>query len=340
MNIKNKIIDEDINFILNAHLPWNKLKNKSILITGGNGFIASYIIKSLLKADIKFKLGLKVISVIRKTSKSKIIDPKLKIIKTDINNLSSSDIPQADMVIHAASKASPRHFKNKSIDIIKTNTLATINLLELAKEKSERFLYISSGEIYGEMENHNITINEDLYGRINHLNKRAVYAESKRMGEAICNAYVKNKGLRVFIARPIHTYGPGISLKDGRVFSDFVNSVVNRKDIVLTSLGNSKRPFCYISDAVIALFTILLKGKNANAYNVANPNCEVKIKDLALILSKLIPNNTINIKLKNSKNMSNPLKRQKVSINKIKNLNWVPTIGIREGFKKTINYYM
>ena len=242
-------------------------------------------------------------------------------------------------MIHAASKASPKFFEKESLDIIKANIVSTMNLMELAEKQSEKFLFISSGEVYGEIENCNISINENYYGKINYLDSRAVYAESKRVGELICKSFSKKNNLKVMIARLFHTYGPGINLQDGRVFSDFVNAVVKKKDIILNSKGSSKRPFCYISDAIIGLFTVLIKGKNANAYNIANPKSEIRIKDLAILLSRLDKNKKINIKYKKTKNMSNPLKRQKVSINKIKKLNWTPKIGIKQGFENTINYY-
>ena len=341
MGIKNKIICDDIAAILEADLPWKKFKNKSILISGGNGFIASYIIKTLLKANIKYKLGLKLISLIRENKNSKIKNDNLKVIKVDLANFDNSCLPKTDIVIHAASKASPKYFAKQTIDIIKTNTLATINLLEYAKKiKSEKFLYISSGEIYGEIENYNSSIKEDFYGKINHLNKRSVYAESKKLGELICNSYTENNKLKILIARPFHTYGPGVNLKDGRVFADFVNSVVNQKDILLKSKGDSKRPFCYITDAIVGLFTVLLKGRKSNAYNIANPNCEVKIKDLAIVIANLIPDKRVNVKFTKKKHLSNPLKRQNVSIEKIKSLNWFPKVGIYEGFERTIQFYM
>ena len=341
MDIKKKIICDDIVAILEADLPWKKLKNKSILISGGNGFIASYIIESLLKANIKYKLGLKLISIIRKKSKSKIKNKNLKVIKADLTSFNNSILPKADIVIHAASKASPKYFQKQPIDIIKTNTLATINLLEYAKKvKTEKFLFISSGEIYGEIENCNTSIKEDFYGKINHLHKRSVYAESKKLGELICNSYTQNNKLKIFIVRPFHTYGPGVNLKDGRVFADFVYSVVKQKDILLKSKGDSKRPFCYITDATIGLFTVLLKGKKSNAYNIANPNCEVKIKDLALAIANMIPDKKVNVKYTKKKHFSNPLKRQNVSIEKIKKLNWFPKVGIHEGFQRTIKFYM
>ncbi len=339
MNIKKKILNEDIKYILNANLAWSKLANKTVLVTGGNGFIATYIIKSLLEASKKYKLNVKVISIIRKTSKPKLKHSNLKVLKINLESITCLNIPKADIIIHAASKASPKFFEKESLDIIKANIVSTMNLIELAKKQSEKFLFISSGEVYGEIENRNIAIDENYYGKINYLDSRSVYAESKRVGELICKNYSKNNKLKVMIARLFHTYGPGINLQDGRVFSDFVNAVVKQKDIVLNSKGDSKRPFCYISDAIIGLFTVLMKGKDTNAYNIANPRSEIKIKDLAILLSGLDKSKKVNIKYKKNKNMSNPLIRQKVSIDKIKKLNWTPKIGIKEGFQNTINYY-
>ncbi len=337
---KNTIIEQDLNYILKENIPWINLKNKSIAITGGNGFIATYMIKTLLKADKNFNLNLKIISIIRKESSSKITDKKLKIIKIDLFKKIPKNLPKIDIIIHAASKASPKLFKNHSIDIIKTNSLATMHLLDYATKFSEKFLYISSGEVYGKFHNSDVSIKEDTYGSINHLNDRSVYAESKKMGEAICQAYSQKSNCKVLIARPFHTYGPGINLDDGRVFSDFVNSVINKKDIILNTNGENYRPFCYISDATVAFLKILLEGKNANAYNVANPKCEIKIKDLANELAMLRKGNFIKVRILKKQSLSNPLKRQKVSIEKIKSLDWLPKIGIREGFNKTISYHI
>ena len=127
---------------------------------------------------------------------------------------------------------------------------------------------------------------------------------------------------------------------DGRVFADLVNSVVNKKDIILNTAGENYRPFCYISDATVAFLKILLEGKNANAYNVSNPKCEIKIKDLANELAMLRRDNLIKVRILKKKSLSNPLKRQNVSIEKVKSLDWFPKIGIREGFSKTISYHI
>ena len=117
-------------------------------------------------------------------------------------------------------------------------------------------------------------------------------------------------------------------------------STVLKLTLLLKSKGDSKRPFCYITDAIIGLFTVLLRGKKSNAYNIANPNCEVKIKELALVIANLIPDKKVNVKYTKKKHLSNPLKRQNVSIDKIKSLNWFPKVGIHKGFQRTIQFYM
>ena len=243
-------------------------------------------------------------------------------------------------IIHAASPASPRFYKDAPLSVIYPNVLGTINMLNLARINPVRsFLYFSSGEVYGEFAGE---IDESAYGYVDPTSLRSCYAESKRMGENLCIAYGSEYGLPVKIARPFHTYGPGMKLDDGRVFADFVRSVVMGQDIVLTSSGEAKRSFLYLADAAIAYFLILTKGVNNEAYNVANEQGIVSIKELAQIIASLFPEKGLQVRFEAPKEsyMPSPIMSCAVKTDKLKALGWSPKIAIEQGFYKTIRSYL
>jgi len=339
-----EIIQEDIETIIHTALPWKKLEGKSFVISGAGGMLPSYMVYTLLKLNQKFSKKIKIYALVRKNNNLKKI-PKnnnLKIIKTDLDEKIKIN-GNVDYIIHAASKASPKYFKKDPVGTILPNIIGTNNLLELAKRKTIKdFLYFSSGEIYGKISNE--IIKEDSFGKIDPLEIRSCYAESKKMAENMCLAWSIQHKIPIKIGRIFHSYGPGMQLDDGRVFADFVSNVVNNQDIVIKSNGKAKRPFCYITDTIIALFTILLKGKNANAYNIANPKCIVSMNELARIISKSILENKIKVvkekRTKDDNYIQTKINIQRPDITKIMGLGWNPNVTIEEGFLRTIKSYL
>lgn len=159
------------------------------------------------------------------------------------------------------------------------------------------------------------------------------------MGENICVSYMHQYDTPVKVVRPAHTYGPGMDLNDGRVFADFVRDIVEDKDIVMKSDGSASRAFCYLSDATIAFFKILLDGKNGEAYNMANPSQEVSILELAEMLVSLFPEKQLKVVRQarvGDDYLVSPSTHASLVIKKIQSLNWNPTIDIDEGFRRTI----
>ena len=263
----------------------------------------------------------------------------LQIITHDVSEPLSLPYP-IHYIIHAASPASPRFYKDAPLSVIYPNVLGTINMLNLARTNPVRsILYFSSGEVYGEFAGE---IDENAYGIVDPTALRSCYAESKRMGENLCIAYGSEYGLPVKIARPFHTYGPGMKLDDGRVFADFVRSVVMGQDIVLTSSGEAKRSFLYLSDATLAYFLILTKGVNNEAYNVANEQGIISIKELAQIIVGLFPEKGLQVRFEPPKEsyMPSPIMSCAVKTHKLKALGWSPKVSIEKGFSKTIRSYL
>jgi nucleoside-diphosphate-sugar epimerase len=162
------------------------------------------------------------------------------------------------------------------------------------------------------------------------------------MGETICISWLHQYGVPAKIIRPFHTYGPGMALDDGRVYADFISDIVNNRDIIMESDGSARRAFCYLSDATLAAFTILLNGKNGEAYNMGNPDCEISILDLAMRLVQLFPRKNLKVIEKETQNsgyLKSIVSRICPDLTKIRDIGWNPVIDIDEGFLRTIQSY-
>ena len=338
----NKIIEQDVKNILSEKLPWNELKNNVVMVTGANGFIPSYIVETLLAIG-----DIKVVAVVRN------LDKALEKFKHHRKNQNLEffvhDLSQPlyfkdhlDYIIHAASQASPKFYGKDPVGTLRSNTIGTASLLEIAKEqKIKKFLFVSSGEVYGNVEED--LISENCSGNVNITNIRSCYAESKRMGENMCVCYSSQYGIFVNQIRLAHTYGPGISLNDGRVFADFVKNIVNNEDIVLNSDGSAKRCFIYISDMIRAVFYVLFNGENREAYNISSSQ-EISILELANLLIALYPEKGLKVSFSNNvvSNGYIPSKTKRImlDINKLKALGWNEKIDLETGFKRMIDSYV
>jgi UDP-glucuronate decarboxylase len=349
--VLNKIINEDLETIYNSTIDWSKFYNKTILITGANGFLPAYLVETLLYLNFINKVNnVKVVALVRNIENAKnrfkaySENSNLKFIIQDVTN--PIELPvKIDFIIHAASQASPKYYGIDPVGTLSANILGTINLLKLAREnKIESFLYFSSSEVYGELDTNQLPISENTFGFVNPTSIRACYAESKRMGENICVSYHHQYGVPTKIVRPFHTYGPGMKLDDGRVYADFVSDILKNKNIYMHSDGSSVRAFCYLTDATIAFIKVLLEGENGEAYNVGNPNEEYSILLLAETLAKLYPRKKIEvikqIKEENNSYLKSTLSYISPNISKINQLNWFPSVTVKEGFKRTIESFL
>jgi len=342
----NKIILQDLDQIIKAPVDWSRFSGKTVLITGANGFLPAYMVETLLflcyKGIIK---DTKVLALVRNIEKAKsrfkyyLNDKNLEFIVQDVCDPLNTN-QKIDFIIHAASQASPKYYGIDPVGTLSTNTLGTINLLKFAQSHSiESFLYFSSSEVYGILDETKIPTTENDYGYIDPTNVRSCYAESKRMGETICVSWLHQYGISIKIIRPFHTYGPCMGLDDGRVYADFISDIVNTRNIIMKSDGSAKRAFCYLSDATIAFFLVLLNGKNGEAYNVGNPKCEISIIDLAQRLVELFHKKGLKIVKNENKNidyLKSVVSRSSPDISKIKSLGWKPKIDVDEGFSRTV----
>ena len=322
-------------------INFKRLKNKTFLITGANGFIASYIIFFLIYLNNMHLLNIKLILIGKNKKKisKKFINPIskkfIKIIEQNISDkVKLNGKIKIDYIFHLASNASAKHFIKKPIETSLPNVCGTNNLLKFfSLKKIKCFIFFSSGEIYG---NYNGILKEDSINNLDHLNNRSSYAISKKMGESLCYSYFKQKKVPTKIIRLFHSYGPCMNLNDERVMMDFVKIIKENKVIKLKGDGSEQRSFCYISDVLIGIFIILFNGKNGEAYNLANPNETLSIKNFAYKLLKFNKKSKLVI---GKKNLSNKNKKVKPSIKKISKIGFKPIISVEEGLKRTLNYY-
>jgi len=348
--ISNPIIHEDIRTILSEDIEWDYLKGKTVLVTGANGFIPSYIVYALSELnDLRFKKQpIKICALVRNKEKA---EKKLVGLTSNENfHLIVSDVSQpvrlsekTDIIIHAASQASPKYYGTDPVGTLKANTLGTANMLELAHTNgTEKFLYVSSGEVYGVLDGSLGIITESYTGNVDITNVRSCYAESKRMGENMCVCWSYQYGFHVNMLRLSHTYGPGVELDDGRVFGDFVKNVIYNEDITLNSDGKARRTFLYISDMIIGLFRVLFNGENRQAYNVA-ADTETEIRELASMLCGLYPQKNLSVKFNESISPTGYIRSAStgaaLSTEKLKKLGWKQAIPIEQGFRRMIESY-
>lgn len=349
--MKNSIVEEDLKYITDSDVPWEDLEGKNILITGANGMLPSYVVETILFLNsTRFKKKARIFAVVRNFEKAK---------KRYYNYLNRSDLnfviqdirepltltDNIDYLIHAASVASPKYYGSDPVGTLIPNSIGTFNCLEFARKNAMKsFLFFSSGEVYGDVENVNKPINEKLFGKIDPTTVRSCYSESKRMGETMCIAWYKQYGVPTKIVRPFHTYGPNMQLDDGRVFADFVSDIVHKKDLLLKSDGSAKRTFCYLSDATIGFFLVLLKGQPGEPYNVGgNEPFEMSILELADTLVNLFPEYKLHV-IKNENISENGYIKSEINrlipdISKIQKLGWAPRISIKEGFQRTVRSF-
>lgn len=343
-NIVKKDVDNIIDYC-GIKFLLEKLSNKTVLITGASGMIGTYFAYTLLRLNEIYNANINIKLVVRNIEK---LDTYIKeqnnieIIVQDVVNQFNVEGP-VDYVIHAASPASPKIMSKFPVETNLANTLGTANTLKLAHEKnSEGYLFISSREIYGEPNDNQELFTEDgPLGQVNPLVPRNGYSEGKKAAENLCSAYKDEYDLNTKIVRLAHTYGPGMSIYDGRVQADFLKNVLNNENIVLKSDGSSVRTYTYISDAITAMFLVLLKS-NDIVYNISDENSKTSIRELAETLVSINPEKNLELIFdipETAQKGCSSFKNGILSSEKIrKELNWYPIYSIKDGFKRTIEH--
>lgn len=325
-----------------------QLEGKTLLISGGAGFLGSYIIATIYALNKKvLKKACRVISIDnyitgkKRRIREEIKDQNFIFKEADVTKPISID-EKVDYIIHAAGLASPVYYQKYPLETIESATIGVKKLLELGRRnKVKSFLYFSSSEIYGNPDPNFIPTPETYRGNVSTIGPRSCYDESKRLGETICMVYYSLYKIPVKIVRPFNIYGPGMLPNDYRVVPTFVSSAIARKPLPVHDLGNQTRTFCYISDAITGFLKVLLLGKVGEVYNVGNNNNEISMLELAKLISGIF-NNKIEVKTVSypSYYPKDGSIRRCPDLTKIKSkLGYIPRINLDNGLKRFINWY-
>lgn len=332
------VLQEDLDYISRYHLPYEQLKGSTVLVTGATGLIGSLLVRSLLAIG-----DIKVLAFVRNEEKARSIfsdNQDLRFVVGDIAEKIEID-DTVDYIFHCASVTTSKVMIEKPVETLLTSVEGTKNILELAREKnSKSVVYISSMEMYGVFENLSHEVKENDLGYIDPLEVRSNYPESKRLCENMCMAYLSEYSVPVKIARLAQTFGAGILPGENRVFAQFARSAMNGENIVLHTKGLSEGNYCYTRDCMTGLLTILLKGKNGEAYNVSNPASHTTIADMANMVTKKIAGGKIKVVFdipdSNSFGYAADTK-MKLNSDKLQSLGWKPEVGLEEAYRRMIS---
>lgn len=331
---------EDVAAVSSLALPWGKLAGKTVLVAGARGLIGTFLCDVLLaRGDVS------VVALGRDGKKARAAfaahegNPRLVIFPHDVNrSIDAAAAGKADFVVHLASTTHPKAYATRPVETIFTNVIGTGNLLSYAADVgAERFLFASSVEIYGENRGDTALFREDSCGAIDCNTLRAGYPESKRCGEALCQAYRAEKGLDCVVARLARSYGPTLLGEDTKALSQFLAKALAGEDIVLKSAGEQFYSFTHAADAVSGLLTVLLRGADGEAYNLADPAGDIRLKDLAGLVAREAGRKVV-FDLPDAVEAAgfSRATQARMDAAKLRALGWRARYGIEEGIRRTL----
>ncbi|MEM7377252.1 MAG: NAD-dependent epimerase/dehydratase family protein [Pseudomonadota bacterium] len=354
------VIDADLAYICNRMADdFPKLDGTRLLITGGAGFLGYYLVQAALHwnatratAPVDVLVYDNFIRGVPAWLTALQSDPHLTVQKYDVVEPLPTDLGDVDWIIHAASIASPIYYRKYPIETMDANVNGLRHLLDYARGRADAgravqgFLYYSTSEIYGDPTADNIPTPETYRGNVSCTGPRACYDESKRYGETLCVNFAEQHGVPVRIARPFNNYGPGLKISDRRVLPDFARNVLNGEDIVMLSDGAPTRTFCYIADAIVGYYKILLVGQNGESYNIGIDTPEISMRELAervIEQAKTLWGYQGALKLGQSDDADyltdNPNRRCPIIDKAREHLRYEPGIGIDEGLRRALVWY-
>jgi len=360
MENSHDVVSKDLEYIcsnLKDEFAW--LSGKRLLITGGAGFLGYYLVQAVLYWKKRAKAQSIELTVYDNYIRGVPAwltklggDENLTLVKHDITNHLPQDIGDFQYIIHAASIASPTYYRMYPIETMDANVNGLRFLLEYCREQKEKgkpvegFLFFSSSETYGDPSLENIPTPESYRGNVSCTGPRACYDESKRYGETLCVNFARQYDLPIKIVRPFNNYGPGLKITDRRVLPDFARDVLAGRDIVMLSDGSPSRTFCYVADAIIGYYKILVRGQNGEAYNIGVEEPEISIAHLAeriVSLARDLFDYTGKVVRQVSSDqdylVDNPNRRCPMIAKARADLEYNPSISLDEGLRRSLIWY-
>ena len=337
-----EVIKADLYNICNdENIPWDNLKDSAVLVTGATGLIGGALIGALSAANSKHHLNMGIIGHGRNKARGELLSHEYgaELIYGDIRApISINHIDgRLDYVFHCAAITQSAEMVAKPVEVMWAAALGTKNMLELAlKKQCWSFVYLSSMEVYGQTGSGEVR--ESDLGYLDLSAPRSSYPESKRYCEMLCSAYHAQHGLPLKIARLAQTFGAGTPQDDGRVFAQFARSAMAGEDIVLHTEGKSRGNYCYISDAVRGLLTLLLKGEDGEAYNIAHPAASMTIREMAELVADEICDGKIQVTVKIPDDIDSrgyaPDAGYVLNTDKVQDLGWMPKHGLAAMYRR------
>ena len=303
----------------------------------------SYRIQSysaLVYINLKRDIPLKIFALVRDETKARarfaeilVEGAPLQFVLGDLEHIPVVD-EKVDYIIHGGSPTASRYFAEHPVETIRMNLAGATALLEMAREKQvESFLFFSSMAVYGSLHREE-KVDEDHESFVNTMNPRSSYPEAKRMIEAMCASYAAQYNVPAKVIRLTQTFGAGVRKEDKRVYAQFMRSAMAGEDIVLLTQGGTRRSYLYTADAVTAILTVLLKGKNGEAYNAANEDTYCSIKEMAELVARM---KEVNVVVKASKESDKLYPAElfmNLSTQRLRKLEWESKLSIQEMFMK------
>ncbi|MBQ3239683.1 MAG: NAD-dependent epimerase/dehydratase family protein [Akkermansia sp.] len=330
-----------------AKLPlrWEQLRGCKILITGACGMIGSYMVDLLMAANRLHCLDLCVLAMGRNEEKARTRfaayadSENFRIVCGDVNRGVPSGTPSADYIFHAASNTHPVAYATDPIGTLTTNVLGTYNLLQFAADNGcKRFIFASTVEIYGENRGDREYFTEDYCGYIDCNTLRAGYPESKRAGEALCQAFIAQKKLDVVIPRLPRAFGPTLLSSDTKALSQFLRKALQGEDIVLKSDGSQYYSFIYVADAVLGVLHCLFHGESGAAYNISDRECDITLRELAEMIAGMVGRKVVfDLPDKTEQAGFSKATKAVMDSSKLKALGWVPFFSLKEGIANCLS---
>ncbi|GFI46435.1 dTDP-glucose 4,6-dehydratase [Lachnospiraceae bacterium] len=340
------IYQESIWKAADSDLPWNQLYKKSILVAGATGLIGRCLVDVLMKKNLREGLNCHIYALSRSIEAARKVFPPdyftqkdFTVVEHNVQNpLEPGNIAEIDYVIHLASNTHPIAYATEPIDTIITNIYGAKNLLDFCVHyHAKRFVFLSSVEVYGENRGDVEKFNEEYAGYLNANTLRAGYPESKRCGEALCQAYIAETGLDIVIPRLPRIYGPTMGESDSKAIAQFIKRAVAKEDIILKSKGSQYYSFLYVIDAVLGMLYILFNGKSGEAYNLADEGHDTTLKELAEKLAVISGTKVVfDVADKTESAGYSTATKACLDSGKIKKTGWKASYSLEKGLRETV----